>query len=63
MTEDEIAGMYFKWLFIEERFHWQKSVELQIFHAKRNLIKYLYSTWMCVGWEYTKETHQFIKNL
>lgn len=62
MENKEIIPLFSKYLFIEDRFtcdNW----DLKIFHAKKNLIKYLYSTWMCVGWSYTKEMHQFIKEL
>lgn len=62
MTEKEIKTLYGKFLFVEDRFT-ENTDEVKIFRAKRNLINYIYSMWMCVGWKYTKEMHKFIKEL
>ena len=63
MENTEIKSMYNKWLNIEFMFPTTNDIDVRIFNAKKNLIKFLYSTWMCVGWLYTKETHQYIKDL
>ena len=62
VEQKRITKAFNQYLFIEERFG-DGSWDEKIYRAKRNLIKYLYSTWMCVGWRYTKEMHAFIKEI